>query len=422
MKILFAFENPLPSNEADAEVFITTARYLAPHTSQSWLHLPVAGKAGRARLPSATGLPVIRAWAPIRPAALRHLCCGLTLICRREFRQADLVYTRNLWVAWLSVLFGQRVVFDHYRPWAEQIPPLQFWIHRLCCRPRLLVNICHSEYTRGSYTRLQVPPDKLFCVHNGYEPRRLQPPLDRETAKQRIGVERRVKTVVYTGRINHKKGLALAIAAARRLPRVLFILVGSHGYGEIERRAESLDNVRIVGWQSSASLRDYIFAADVLLIPPSSQPLAEFGSTVLPLKLFLYLGSGRPILAGDTPDVREILEHRRNAYLCKPDHVDDLVAGINELITDSCLASRLAAAALADSCGFTWAARAERIAKIVAGRLQASGDVERCRWNRGHFQRWRRESRQWLMHLIRHRSWVMPPAAKTANPVSDQRE
>ena len=26
------------------------------------------------------------------------------------------------------------------------------------------------------------------------------------------------------------------------------------------------------------------------------------------MKIYLYLGSGRPILAGDTPDIREILE------------------------------------------------------------------------------------------------------------------
>ena len=35
--------------------------------------------------------------------------------------------------------------------------------------------------------------------------------------------------------------------------------------------------------------------------------MAEFGSTVLPLKLFFYMASGRPILAGDTPDIREVL-------------------------------------------------------------------------------------------------------------------
>ncbi len=50
--------------------------------------------------------------------------------------------------------------------------------------------------------------------------------MSSEVAKQHIGVEGGKKTVVYTGRINHKKGLELAIEAAKRLPDHLFILVG----------------------------------------------------------------------------------------------------------------------------------------------------------------------------------------------------
>jgi len=408
MKILFAFENPLPSTAADAEVFITTAKYLAPLTSQSWLHLPAEKHADCADTSAGIGMPVIRAFAPIRPAVLRHFCCGLTLVFRREFRQADLVYTRNLWVAWLSVLFRQRVVFDHYRPWPDQIPPLQFWIYRLICNRRFLVNICHSEYTRNIYAGLGIPQDKLRCVRNGFEPRRLRPPLDIDVAKRGINVDPGMKTVVYTGRVNHKKGLIVAIEAARRLPHILFILVGSHSEGPIEKLARDLANVRIVDWQSPEALGQYIFAADVLLIPPSSQPLATFGSTVLPLKLFLYMASGRPIIAGDTADVREVLRHGENAYLCRPDCPAALVAGIEALTGGSTDGARLAAAAVADSRSFTWTARARKIAEVVTERLQAA-PAARGDWNEAHFRIWMCQSRRWLSHLIHQRSWVLPP-------------
>src|SRR5580698_5304558 len=102
MKILFTFENPLPSTEADAEVFVTTAKYLAPLGSQSWLYVPMPDAASCAAMSTVAGMPVIPAWAPARPAVLRHFCSGLSMVFRKEFRQADLVYTRNLWVAWLA--------------------------------------------------------------------------------------------------------------------------------------------------------------------------------------------------------------------------------------------------------------------------------------------------------------------------------
>ncbi len=407
MKILFTFENPLPNDQADAEVFVTTAKYLAPHTTRSWLHVPSPNSAGCKAAAALAQMPVVRALAPNRPAALRHLFCGLTLVLRKAFRDADLVYTRNLWVAWLAVRFGQRVVFDHYRPWTEQVPPLQLWIHRLFCNRRFLVNICHSEYTKSRYLDLGVPEAKLYCVHNGFEPQRLQAPVPLETAKAQIGVSPDKKTVVYTGRINHKKGLDIVIEAGRRLPDHEFILVGSSGDGPIEAKAKNVANIRIVPWQAPDTLARYIFAANVLLIPPSRQPLAAFGSTVLPLKVFLYLASGRPIVAGDTPDIREVLRHGENAFLCRPDCPESLVAAIRAVTADANLAERLGATALANSRDFTWGARAERIAAIIADRLD-SAPPERGVWTRTHFRAWVSQSLRWVMHLVRNRSWVLP--------------
>ena len=400
MKILFAFENILPSSEADAEVFTATAKYLAPLAARSWLHVPMPSRAAVAEADAPAGLSVIRAYAPVRPAALRHFCCGLTLVFRKEFRQADLVYTRNLWVAWLTVLFGQRVVFDHYRPWHDQIPPLQPWIRALISNQRFLLNICHSDYTRGKYLELGAPESKLRCIRNGFDPQRLHPALSIEAAKRRIGVPAEQKTVIYTGRINHKKGLALLIEAANSLPDLLFILVGSYGDGPIETMTRAAANIQVVAWQPAATLKHYIYAADVLL----------FGSTVLPLKLFFYMASGRPILAGDTADIRELLKHGSNAFLCHPDCPEALVAGLRTLTSDVALAARLGAAAQADSRDLTWDARAHRIADILTSRLSAIS-ASCGAWSGSQFRAWTRQSGRWLLYLIRERSWVLPAHA-----------
>jgi len=416
MKILFAFENTLPNTRADAEVFVTTAKYLARLTAGSWLHIPLRNGGNRDEVGALVGMPVVRACAPVRPAVLRHICCGLTIVFRKEFRQADLVYTRNLWVAWLTLLFGQKVAFDHYRPWPAQIPPLQLWIYRLICNRRFLINICHSDYTTRKYLELGIPQDKLQCVRNGFEPQRLRARLSLEAAKLQIGVPASKKTVVYTGRINRKKGLDLVIEAAKRLPDIQFILVGSEGDGPIERQASAVANIRVVTWQPPEVVARYVFAADVLLIPPSWHPLAEFGSTVLPLKLYLYMASGRPILAGATPDVAEVLRHGENAFLCRPDCLDSLLAGIRRLTTDVGLASRLAARSAQDSLGFTWDARAARIADIVASRLRAPS-AEHGRWDRPQSRAWMVQSWRWLVHLVRNRYWVLPPNATPAPAV-----
>ena len=408
MKILFAFENSLPNAEADAEVFVTTAKYLAPYTSGATLHAPIAKGATLEQIRMLAGMDVVPVWAPLTPAALRHFCAGLTIVLRTAFRKADLVYTRNLWVAFMSILFGQRVVFDHYRPWPDQIPPLQYFLYRLFCHRRFLGSICHSEYTRQKYIELGVPPEKLRCVHNGFEPARFAAPMPIAEAKSLIGLPEDAKTVVYTGRVNQKKGLELVIEAAKRLPELTFLFVGSYGDGPIERLAADVPNIRIIPWQTEATLSRYIFAADVLLIPPSLNPLAQFGSTVLPLKLFFYLGSGRPILAGATPDVAEVLKADQTAYLCKPDSLEELVTGLRRLTTEPELAARLAAGAREDSKNFTWAARTRKIAATIAG-WRVAAPAPRGGWGAAQSRLWRAQSRRWFVHFARTRAVILPP-------------
>lgn len=403
MNVLFTFENPLPSAEADAEVFFTTARYLARRWNAA-LHLPVRLSEP---LPEGLGLPLICAVAPAEPPALRHFACGATLVLRKAFRKADFIYTRNLWVAWMAVHCGGRVVFDHYRPWPDQIPPLQRWIYRLMNHPRFVVNICHSDYTASRYRALGIPQHKLVCIHNGFEPTRLEPRLSAEEAKTALGLPVDRKTVVYTGRINHKKGLQPVLEAARLLPALNFVLVGSYGEGPIEAQARDIPNVTIVPFQKGSALARYIFAADVLLIPPSLGPLQRFGSTVLPLKLFLYLAAGRPIVAGNTLDVREILKDGENALLCTPDDPADLAKVLKRVTEDDALASRLAACAQAQSLDLTWEARETRIDKLVRERL-ASPCNESGEWSAPQERRWRRMSVRWLLHVLTKRSVILP--------------
>ena len=103
--------------------------------------------------------------------------------------------------------------------------------------------------------------------------------------------------------------------------------------------------------------------ADVLVLPnPRSAISNAFTS---PLKLFEYMGSGRPIVASDLPSLREVLRDGENAILVEPGNPQALVAGIERIKKDEALGRRLAAQALQDVQAFTWAKRAERLEQLL---------------------------------------------------------
>ena len=262
---------------------------------------------------------------------------------------------------------------EHYRPWPDTIPPLRPLIRRTARAPHCLGFILHSRYAADSFARAGVAEDKLLVAHNGAEPSRMLPRLTSAEARAALGLPPDRPIALYAGRINARKGLDRILLLAGSRPDVLFLLVGSEGEGPVEREAAHLRNVRLVPWQDPAGLPAWLYAADILLIPPSRAPLERFGQTVLPMKTFAYLAAGRPILAPVAPDTAELLRHEDNALLVPPEDEAAAASALDRLLGDAALAERLGtnAAALAES--LSWDARARRILGFLEARLSCRG-------------------------------------------------
>ena len=125
----------------------------------------------------------------------------------------------------------------------------------------------------------------------------------------------------------------------------------------------------MVPWQRFADLAPWLYAADVLVIPPSLAPLEQHGNTVLPIKVFLYLAAGRILLAPEAPDTAELLSDGLNAALVQPGNVATTVDRLRALAANPAQAERLASGALATAQSLTWDARATRIAQFIERRL-----------------------------------------------------
>lgn len=367
-RILLSYENLLPTSQADAEVVLSTAGALAQRGHRVTVSVPAPPELSASferdvlqyygiRAP----LQITAAPSRTRHIALQHLYHALHFPEHPEFSQADFIYARNPVVVMRSLQAGQRVLMDHYRPWGDQFPPLQPIFRRFMNHPKFLGLVVHSHYSYRSYRRLGVPEAKLRVVHNGFDPHRMEPILSKEEARRLLELPLDRRIVTYAGRVNEKKGLDMVLHLADRMPEVLFLLVGSTGRGPIEMEAETRDNVRVVPWQTASSIAPYLYASDVLTIPPSAAPLEQVGNTVLPLKLFLYLAAGRAIFAASNPDTAEILHHDRNAWLVPPGDEAEAEHQLRALLDDPERLERLGRACRELASTLTWDSRAAKI-------------------------------------------------------------
>jgi glycosyltransferase involved in cell wall biosynthesis len=375
MSILYPVLWARPGRHASQAQTVATAAAFARAGHEVTLLLP------RANDDPALGAEDLRAWFAVkgdfkviqRPSRWQGdfvLCSAMwlrQLFRDAETRGADLLYSR------IPAMFGiggfSPVPFatDHYRPWPDVYPAIRPFVRRTALKPHCLGCVIHSHYGADAFLRSGVPRDRLLVAHNGFD--LPAGSLTKAEARTRLGLPADRSIAVYAGRINVQKGLDTVLEMARRRTDALFALVGSEGRGPIEQAAARLPNVRIVPWAAPDALPPWLYAADVLLIPPSSAPLARFGTCVLPIKLFAYLASGRPILAPDAADTREILTDEANGLLVEPDRTDLALAALDRLLGDPGLAAKLSSGALASAEGLTWDARAEKIAGFLRHRL-----------------------------------------------------
>lgn len=73
------------------------------------------------------------------------------------------------------------------------------------------------------------------------------------------------------------------------------------------------------------------------------------------------MGARRPVVASDLPSIREVLRHKENAYLVRPDNPKMLADGILRVMNDKALSQHITKTAYTEVQEYTWDKRAAKI-------------------------------------------------------------
>lgn len=301
----------------------------------------------------------------VRPEKVTH---GLLAPLWTRLASYQLVYTRNPLPAYLATLLGLPVVFETYRV-CRTTSLVGRWMRRWSRSPRLLGIVAHSGLSSQSLTNCGVASEKVRAIHNGFNPTLFEDGLSRSEARRRLGLPAGDNVACYAGRMDRRKGIESLLELAERTPEIVYWLIGKSQQdreGWVARRVaeRGLPNVLRIPWMTEEQLVEYLWAADVLVIPPTALPLRKYGRTVLPMKLFKYLAAGRPIMAPRLPDTEDVLNDS-NAVLVAPDDPEAAAAAIRNVVSNAELWSALAARARADARDLTWEARARKIIAFI---------------------------------------------------------
>ena len=205
-----------------------------------------------------------------------------------------------------------------------------------------------------------VPDARMTVIHNGISADFCEQLPDPALLDQTLDLEGKL-VLGFTGFVREWHGLdrVLEVIAANADQPWHLLLVGD---GPDRERLETIaarlgvsGQLTITGIVGREEMPGYVQRFDIALQPD----VVAYAS---PLKMFEYLALGRPIVAPDTENIREILADDHNALLFQPGD-DSFGRQLLRLCEDPALRQRLGAAArdTIDAQGLYWDENARRI-------------------------------------------------------------
>jgi glycosyltransferase involved in cell wall biosynthesis len=223
--------------------------------------------------------------------------------------------------------------------------------------------IAVSEATRRdllAYYRLS--SDAVSVVTHGVEPEFLSLVRDRDEERPYI---------LCVSTLHPHKNLDRLVRVFARLqprhPQLRLVLAGMRGFHAEQIEKQIVDSglagsVELTGWIARESLYELYRRATLFIYPSTFE---GFGMPVLEA-----LGAGLPVACSDIPALHEVAGDA--ALFFHPEHDGEMIAALDQLLSDSSLAARYSAAGPARARLFTWPQAAQATLRCLEAAAQRS--------------------------------------------------
>jgi glycosyltransferase involved in cell wall biosynthesis len=236
---------------------------------------------------------------------------------------------------------------------AEQLIP---WVYRRCDFTAI------SESTRSDLLARGVPVERTRVIYCGIDSSSFTPaPAERAA----------VPTIAYVGRLRRYKGVELILQAVARMER-RDVVVEIAGTGDdrprLEALAASLDlgpRVRFLGFVSEAEKAALLRRAWIVSL---TSPKEGWGITNLEAA-----ACGTPVVASDSPGLRESVLDGRTGFLVPHGDIDSLAGAFDRVVADPALVTRLGTAGRDFAESFTWESAADHTEAHLLRRVREGG-------------------------------------------------
>jgi glycosyltransferase involved in cell wall biosynthesis len=219
-----------------------------------------------------------------------------------------------------------------------------------------------------------VNPDKVFAIHNGFDPGLFQPVRDAaQLASIRLKYKLPEHFILWCGQIESRKNVARLLRAFARIkdevPHTL-VLAGEQRWStrtelQVLQELHLQERVYFPGWIQHTDLPAVYSLAELFAFPSLYE---GFG-----IPLIEAMACGCPIVTANTCAPPEVLDG--SGLLVDPLSVEDIAAGMKKALLDSGLRANMIAKGIERAKAFSWEQCAKQVLAAFDS-LDSGGDAK----------------------------------------------
>src|SRR3989338_4498239 len=231
--------------------------------------------------------------------------------CRKPY---DMIFTRELLLAYFLTLVGKPVVYEDHEP------KMRFrWLYKHFVRT-IKKKVVVAHHLTKLYEAFGIERCTYVEAPNGVDLSEFEKAeRDRGIWKREFGIEPQEQIVLYVGHFYAWKGVYTLLDATRQIRGRVILIGGTREDEDRVRsyiRAHGLANISIKGFVPHREIIQFIKSADVLVLPNTAKEERSQKYTT-PIKLFEYMASGVPIVASNLESFTPYLQDKYNGILSR---------------------------------------------------------------------------------------------------------